>query len=330
MNIKQANNILIIRFSSLGDVLLTTPVLSAINRVNPGAKIDYLIKTNFVVAIKYHPHINNIYEFKKEEKISKLTDRLIENKYDFVIDLQNNFRSRKITSRLNIPFVRYKKPTIKKLLLVKLGINRYKEIIPIPQMYANPIEGISLGDDSLLFNYPETVTSSLSKSDKNIAFCVGAKHFTKRWPADYFIQLGIKLIAQGYKVNLLGGIDDIELCDYISANLPGALNLCEDNNLYQVAANMKACDLVFCNDSGLMHLAVALQVPVIAFFGSSVKEFGFAPYNAKNTLLENNSLSCRPCSHIGLSSCPKKHFDCMKNITSDLVMEEFQNMAKNL
>lgn len=330
MNIKQANNILIIRFSSLGDVLLTTPVISAIKKINPTVKIDFLVKPNFKDAVLYNTHIRNLVEFNKEEKSDKLRKQLADNKYDFVVDLQNNFRSRKITSQLRIPFVRYRKPTLKKVLLVKFGVNLYKKVISIPEMYAKELSEISLENEHLQFSVPEDVNSTVSEGARNIAFCVGAKHLTKRWPIENYVQLGEKLIAEGDKIYLLGGVDDAELCSDIAKQLPEAVNFCNDNNLFQIAADMKNCNVVFCNDSGLMHLAVAVGTPVITFFGSSVREFGFAPFNAKNTILENNSLSCRPCSHIGRSDCPKKHFDCMKKNTPEIALEEYQNMVSNL
>jgi heptosyltransferase-2 len=73
-----------------------------------------------------------------------------------------------------------------------------------------------------------------------------------------------------------------------------------------------------------MHTATAVGIPVIAFYGSTVKEFGFTPYKAKNLILENNYLSCRPCTHIGRSSCPKKHFKCMKDVSPQLAIEKLK------
>ena len=141
------------------------------------------------------------------------------------------------------------------------------------------------------------------------------------WPKEYYIELGKKLIENNYNVVLFGGKDDKVICEEISSSLSKSINLCNDNNILQTAADMKLCKTIICNDSGLMHAACAVKVPVIAIFGSTVKEFGFTPYGSKNLILENNSLSCRPCSHIGKSSCPKHHFKCMKEITPQLVYD---------
>ena len=116
----------------------------------------------------------------------------------------------------------------------------------------------------------------------------------------------------------------------IHAKIAGAVNLQNDNDLYQISADMKKCKLIVTNDSGLMHTASASGVPLISIFGSSVQEFGFAPYKIKNLILENNSLSCRPCSHIGRSECPQNHFKCMIDITPSFVNDNIQKFMAEI
>jgi heptosyltransferase-2 len=141
------------------------------------------------------------------------------------------------------------------------------------------------------------------------------------WPKEYYIELGKKLIDNSFNVVLFGGLDDKVICDEISQSLSKCINLCNENDILQTAADMKLCQTIICNDSGLMHTACAVRVPVIAIFGSTVKEFGFTPYRSKNLILENKLLTCRPCSHIGKSACPKDHFKCMKEIAPQLVYD---------
>ena len=124
----------------------------------------------------------------------------------------------------------------------------------------------------------------------------------------------------GLRIALLGGRSDIEICARLSEKIKDSLNLCSNNELFQTAAAMRRCKAVVCNDSGLMHLACAVGVPVITIFGSSVREFGFAPYKCKNLILENKNLKCRPCSHIGRESCPKGHFKCMRDILPEQLL----------
>ncbi len=108
------------------------------------------------------------------------------------------------------------------------------------------------------------------------------------------------------------------------------INLCNENDVMQTAANMMMCNVVYCNDSGLMHLATAVNIPVIAFFGSTVKEFGFFPYKSKSLVLESNRLLCRPCTHIGKKSCPQKHFSCMLNITPEEAFNSLNLVANQI
>ncbi len=103
-----------------------------------------------------------------------------------------------------------------------------------------------------------------------------------------------------------------------------------ENELFKIASGMKKCKLIITNDTGLMHVAAAMNVPVISIFGSSVKEFGFVPYNVKSKILENNSINCRPCSHIGKSECPKKHFKCMKEINAKYVFDQIKSFIASL
>ena len=142
------------------------------------------------------------------------------------------------------------------------------------------------------------------------------------WPEEYYIKLGKLLNENGYRIVLFGGRNDLDVCQKISTSIPDSINLCNEDDVLQTAADMKKCEAVTCNDSGLMHVACAVNVPVLAFFGSTVKEFGFTPYKNYNSILENNSLSCRPCSHIGRESCPKGHFKCMLELKPGQAFEK--------
>jgi heptosyltransferase-2 len=194
--------------------------------------------------------------------------------------------------------------------------------IPIRYAEATGVELDTGGLDFFTDNEPDP---RLIKDEKYIGICPGAKHFTKRWPKEYFIELGKRLESTGYKVVLFGGSEEVSICNEIESELKNALNLC-NTSISQVGADMKMCRAIYTNDSGTMHLASALKVPVIAFFGSTVKEFGFYPYKAKSIELENKNISCRPCTHIGRKSCPKIHFNCMKEIKPELAFNSLQNL----
>lgn len=315
--------ILIIRLSSLGDILLTTPVIRAINKEYPNSQIDFVVKKQYSSSLRYNPHISTLYIYEKE-KAKSIKDQIRKVKYDFVIDLQNNLRSCALTFGLGTEVKRFKKPTFKKLLLVWTKINLLKKIEAIPIRYAK-ITALQLDDKGLDLFIPENINSKLAAGKKYIGICPGAKHFTKRWPEEYFVELGNKISNQNYTIVIFGGKDDRELCEAISSKIKNSINLCNNDDLLQTAIDMKQCQHIICNDSGLMHTATAVGTPITAIFGSTVREFGFIPYLSGNSILENNSLSCRPCSHIGRSSCPQTHFKCMKEIKPNTVFDHVKS-----
>lgn len=324
---KSINKILIIRLSSLGDILLTTPLLRSLKKENPHTSIDFLIRNEYKECVELNPNVSRMFIYTNDKiEQNKINEQIKNAGYDFVIDLQNNLRSKKITSGVTCPVYRFAKKSIEKFLLVNFKINLLKNSPSIPQRYAETLPGFMPDDEGLEIYLPEKCNIQTEPVKNVIGLCPGSRHFTKMWPKEYFIELGKMLSARGMTIHLIGGKSDMEICSLLAKEIPGAVNLSNQNNLFLTAGELKKCSAVVCNDSGLMHLACAVKTPVLVFFGSTVKEFGFAPYKNKNLILENNSLSCRPCSHIGRNKCPKKHFDCMKQITPNLVCEKLEEL----
>lgn len=321
--LKSIHKLLIIRLSSLGDILLTTPLIRSIKKEYPGISIDYLVRKEYKECVEYNPNLSKVlYYTNNKPELELLADCVKKAGYGLSIDLQNNLRSQRITKAAGSPVVHFSKRSIDKFLLVNFKINRLKDAVSIPERYAAAAPGLRLDDEGLeIFGPGNRLFTEASRKDV-IGFCPGSRHFTKMWPKEYYIELGKKLSSDGKTIHLIGGKSDIEICSEISSEIPGSVNLSNNNDLYKTASELKKCSAVICNDSGLMHLACAVKTPVLVFFGSTVREFGFAPYKNKNLILENNSLSCRPCSHIGRDKCPKKHFKCMKEITPSLVCEK--------
>lgn len=324
------HRLLIIRLSSLGDILLTTPLLRSIKNSYPHILIDFILREEYQDLLKLNPHINKILTYtnhKFEKQI--LLNNIISQDYQLAVDLQNNVRSKEITRVLNCNVIKFNKQDFQKFLLVHFKINKLSGTPPIPVRYANTIPGFQLDEKGLEFFTNNESDSRLNSGKTFIGLCPGARHFTKRWPEEYFVQLGKLLTDSGYSVVLFGGSDDGSICVNIARQIDDSLNLCSSNNVLQTAADMKKCKAVICNDSGLMHLAAAVNVPVVALFGSTVKEFGFFPYNAKCVVLENHSIDCRPCTHIGKSKCPEKHFKCMLDILPEEVFIKLRNLMGN-
>ena len=319
--------LLIIRLSSLGDILLTTPVIRALKNKYSEVKIDFLLREEYEDTLKYNSNLNNKILLNRYYNLDDLVREIKENNYDMVVDLQNNGRSRTITKNIGVKSFKYKKNNLQKFLLVKFNLQSNSKPRLVPERYANAIPGLQLDNKGLDLFLPDNLTKSLVDEYKYIGLCPGSRHFTKMYPEEYFVELGKMIIESGKKVVLFGGNDDIEVNARLHLKLKGSINLTNNNNLLQTAYDMKFCEAIICNDSGLMHTAAAVGVPVVAIFGSTVKDFGFAPYNSPNLILENKSLNCRPCSHIGRRSCPKHHFKCMKGIYPHLV---FKSLTKIL
>jgi heptosyltransferase-2 len=310
------NKIAVIRLSSLGDVLLTSPIIRALKQKYPNSEIDFVVKKQYADVLKFNPNISNVIIYDRDS-----VDSFKNNSYDIIIDLQNNFRSRRLIKNHDTEVKRFHKPSLKKFLLVQFKINLLKELKTVPQMYAEAAN-VQLDESGLELFIPDNIVPQIEKGKNYIGLCPGSKHFTKCWPKEYFIELGKSLIAKGFNVAVIGGKDDSSTCAYVSDQIEGSSNLCNQNELFQTVTNIKQCRAVVCNDSGLMHVASAAGIPLVAIFGSTVKEFGFVPYHVTNFLFENNSLSCRPCSHIGRSACPRKHFKCMMEISPNSVLEQ--------
>ncbi len=329
LDISKFNKVLIIRLSSFGDILLTTPFVRSLKNQYPKIEIDYILREEYSDLLRFNPYLKKIFKFKRDEKENlKTLSEIKKTNYDLIIDLQNNLRSKKIIADSNPVTVRFSKKTWRKFLLVKFKINHLKDAPQIPVRYAQTITGFQLDKNGLDLFTDRTADTRLTGKENLIGFCPGARHYTKRWLKEYYIKLGIKLTKAGCTIVLFGGSIDLELCAEISKEIPGSIDASTNDDILQTAADMKLCKAVVCNDSGLMHAAAASGTQVIAIFGSTVKEFGFTPYNCKYLILENKSLNCRPCTHIGRDSCPKKHFKCMKLIKPDFVFEQIISFIK--
>ncbi len=329
VQLESLRRILIIRLSSLGDILLTTPLIRTIKNRFPKIEIDFLLKSEYQDVLKNNPHLNKIFLYSNNYNNAVVEE--IENsnnpKYDLIIDLQNNIRSRRITSKLKIRTVRFKKYTFRKFILVQTKINLMKNLPLIPERYAKTI-GIDLDKSGVEIFSDKIPSDKISGLNKIVGICPGAKHFTKRYPIEYQIQLCKQLVEYNFNVVLFGGKIDEGICSEISSKVPEVINLQNNDDILQTVSDMKMCDIIICNDSGLMHVASSLDKKLIAIFGSTVKEFGFMPYNCSNSIIvENENLGCRPCSHIGRRSCPKTHFNCMKKIKPEDIIKLIQEIS---
>jgi ADP-heptose:LPS heptosyltransferase len=234
-------------------------------------------------------------------------------KYDAILDLHNNFRSRKLTSGINAQIARVNKRTLRRWLVVKTKRNW---MASEPDVIGRYFEAASkLLDVHDTGEAPSLLPHALSS--KRVALCPGSKHWNKQWPVEYYIEIARSLSSSGLTVELFGSTDDVDVCRTIANNVNGVLDHSGKIGLRELPQRMQGFALAITNDSGLMHLASSVGVPTVSFFGPTVKAFGFAPRSTQATALENEGLYCRPCTKIGLDHCPEKHFRCMREITPE-------------
>lgn len=312
--------ILVIRLSSIGDIVLATPLIRCLRNKLPSAQIDFIVKEKYSETLSANPYISNLVLF--ENNIFELVRRVRKEKYDLIIDIHNNFRSFLLTLFSGSKILRYKNYLLQRFFLVELGINLYKEKIPVFRRYLNTAEplGISYDNKGLNFFIDEKIKGQMSFYP-NIGICPVAVWKTKRWQKENFITLAKKVIEKyNYNILIFGGKNDFEYCESIKNQIgENSENLC-GLSLQETAIALTKCEYLLTNDTGLMHIAEALKIPVIAFFGPTVEEFGFYPQSAKSKVFAKNIL-CRPCSTKGSKTCPIGNFRCMKDITVEEVFD---------
>ena len=322
---------------------MTTPIIRCFKKKYPDATLHYLVKDSFRKVIEFNPNIDTIQIFKDDLKAT--IEVLKEEKYDFIIDLQKNIRSKRIIRQLDVPSFTFPKLNILKWILV----NFKWDLLPdksIVDRYFLAVKKFKVKNDGegLAFFIPE---ENRTKQDDIplghyagfIACVIGGSFFTKRYPVDKWQEF---CRLSTYPIILLGGPEDKERGDEIMKSNPGKVyNACGKFNLLESADLVRRSRVVVSNDTGLMHIAAAFQKPIISLWGNTTPEMGMFPYfghnnlkqypSPKSLILEIKNLSCRPCSKIGFDKCPKGHFKCMRNIEEQLIVDgvqKFWNIKK--
>lgn len=337
----KSNRILILRLSSIGDILLSSFFVRQITNTFPNCTIDFVIKNQFKDLIQFNPNINNIFTIDSKKGIRQLFElrsELRKSSYDYIFDLHNNMRTRFLLTGLHSrENGKIKKEKLKRALLIYLKVNQYKHIKPIPIRYLETGLKAGVKDDQKGLELYWTgqqekhLKNKYAKlfSQRYFALAPGAGFYSKKWPIEYFMELveiltkerSEKIVILGGSIDIDDGID-LQLNDRV-VDLTGKLSLLESGII------MRNATTLISNDSGLMHMATAVKTPVLAIFGSTVEELGFFPFRSKNCVIQNEGLKCRPCSHIGKDYCPKGHFGCMLEIKPKIVYDELMKLLEN-
>ena len=307
---------LIIRFSSIGDIVLTSPVIRCLKEQQPDCEIHFATKIQFKNLVENNPHITKVYAIKNE--IDEIVADLKDENYDFVIDLHHNLRTARLKRKLKKPSAAFPKLNYQKFLLTKFKINRLPKI-HIVDRYFKAVEKLGVindnkGLDYFIPNQDEINLAYFGIENSFIAFAIGAQFETKKLTIAKMIELINQLDSQ---VVLLGGENDFDAGEEIKMKCKNVVNLSGRLNLNQSAHIIKQAQTVITHDTGLMHIAAAFNKRTISIWGNTVPDFGMYPYQPNNesnySIHQVENLKCRPCSKIGYQKCPKGHFKCMNN-----------------
>lgn len=311
--------ILVIRFSSIGDIILTSPVLRGIKQQVPGAEVHFLTKAHFLPLVAHSPYVDRAYGLK--DSWGETLRTLKQERFDLIVDLHHNVRSLRVKLALGAKAKSFPKLNFEKWLMVNFKIDKLPRV-HIVDRYLATVEPIGVkndgqGLDLFIPQEQEIDLATLPAAHRNgyIALCIGAGHYTKRLPRHKLIELVHQL--QGPLV-IIGGPDDRAtgraLADAAGAR---AFDATGKYDLLGSASLIRQASKVIAHDSGAMHVACAFKKQVLSVWGNTIPEFGMGPYLPQHPervyISEVRGLDCRPCSKLGYDRCPKGHFRCMEN-----------------
>lgn len=329
--------VLVIRFSSIGDIVLTTPVVRALKTQLDDAEVHFCTKKQYGSLLEANLYIDKVHLL--DDDLNALARTLKEEQFDYIIDLHNNLRTRRLKNKLKKPSGSFPKLNWEKWLIVNFKINKLPNI-HIVDRYMEAAAELGIKKDALGLDYfipekDEIEEEWLPETHRKevVAFAIGGAHETKKLPLDRMIELCDKI---NKPIILLGGKEDVENGDKIAdffdrkyekedfkeplrelGKKALIYNACGKFNINQSASILKRASYVFTHDTGMMHIAAALKKNIFSIWGNTIPEFGMYPYLTKFTILESKKVTCRPCSKIGYDKCPKGHFKCMNDIIFD-------------
>lgn len=322
--------ILIIRFSSIGDIVATTALPRVIRKKISGARIDYLTSIEFRELLAENPHIDNVLilnrKYARFRELLGLAYRIKKQKYDLIIDAHNTIRSRIITFvNKNTPFVRYDKHRVKRFLLSHFKINLLKNIPLNVKRHGNALSslGINYDDKGTELFLSKKIQAKAKElitqiNGKFVVLVSGAAWKGKQWSKEKFINLSKDINKLGYKVVFLGAEKDkITETD----EKQGLYNFCGKLSLLESIAFMKGASLVVGNDTGLLHSAEAIGKDIVLILGPTGKEYGMYPIRENSQTVELD-LWCRPCSSYGSKACIRFTRACLRDISVDMVFDK--------
>ncbi|MGH7546770.1 MAG: glycosyltransferase family 9 protein [Gemmatimonadales bacterium] len=314
--------VLVVRFSSIGDILLTTPLVRALARRHPEAKLVYVTKRAMAPLVADNPHVAEVVALEPDEPIRHLARRLSAFGPTHGLDLHGNPRSAALRLLVRCRWSGYRKRKMARTLLISTKLDLYRGGVPVAERYFEAARRLDTRPDGgppefhLGSGARERVGQWLAErglADARLAaLAPGAAHATKRWPIAHWIALAERLRAAGYRPVVVGGPEDRGLGQQLAAG-EAAANAVGEFSLQETGAVLARARAVASGDTGVMHMATGVGTPVVALFGPTVEQFGFFPYRAHALVLQRN-LDCRPCSATGTAKCPLGHHRCLGDV----------------
>lgn len=324
--------ILVVRFSSIGDIVLTTPVLRSLKQQIPSSEIHFLTKKQFASILEGNNNVAKIISIK--DSINEVLKLLKAEKYDHVVDLHNNIRTLSLKKKLRTPSTTFSKLNWKKWLLVQFKRNRLPAVHVVDR-YFESVRLLGVKNDNGLgeFNISTGQTVDVHKEfgvlpKEFVCIAIGAKFKTKQMPKDLLISI-IKAVNK--PIVLVGDREDYRIAnEIVLGESQKIFNACGKYDLKGSASIVRQCSKLLTNDTGMMHIAACFNIPIVSVWGNTVPELGMYPYYPNKaemySIHEVKGLNCRPCSKIGYQKCPKGHFHCMKQQDSDAIINDLNTV----
>ncbi len=316
--------IAVLRLSSLGDVVLTLPVVQALRAAYPDAVLDYWVKEEFADLVAHAPAITHVRELERDaRRIEDLVSMSAElEPHDLIVDLHGSSRTRLLTFRQHAPVLRIDTRRVQRARWVHARWTRPAPLPHVTERYAATLAplGITVAGEPHVVVRPAAEAwareqcARLGSGDTCVALAPGAQHATKRWPEERWCELEAALAALGVGRVIVGTASErrgLPRLDAQVARSSGAVWCTE--SIERAAALLGVAHVAVTHDSGLMHLAAARGTPVVALFGSTSPVLGFRPVGARHAVI-CRALSCQPCTLHGRERCPLGHFRCMTTI----------------
>jgi lipopolysaccharide heptosyltransferase II len=320
------SSFLLVRFSSIGDVLLTTPLVRVLRARHPDARLVFVTKRSMAPLVADNPHLSEVVVLEPGESIRSLARRLAALAPTRGLDLHGSLRSTALRVLVRCPWRGYSKRKFARGVLVSTKIDLYGTDVPVAERYFEAARGLDVRPDGAPpeFFLGQAATGwarhwlgeQRLEERRFAVLAPGAAHFTKRWPLDRWQTAGARLRDRGFSLVTVGGADDRALGEALA---PLAVNVAGTLSLQQTGALLARARFVISGDTGVMHMATGVGTPVVALFGPTVRQFGFFPYRGRAEVLER-PLDCRPCSVMGGARCPMGHHRCLADIGSDDVV----------